>query len=147
KVVVKIEQAECRVTVQTDRGGADFKLDPAVAVDINVVAGDQRAVDARCTPFVDTGWLEADAALQVTDSRHAARRVGERRRGERSECYQGRGPPDPGTVARGHGHAALLKIQWIGPNGHSGPARDKRRSGSTHITARRLNDNLEIPSR
>ena len=75
EVVVEVQQREGAALVETDRRRADVHFGARVAIGVEAVAGDERAVQRDFGPAVVAGRLEADLSAQVTDARDATRRV------------------------------------------------------------------------
>ena len=75
-VVIKIEEIEARLLIQTDRRGADFQRGPGIVVGPQFVAGDQRTIELRFDPVVFTGRNKTHSAVNGRQAGNAGGWVG-----------------------------------------------------------------------
>ncbi len=103
-VVVDVEEGQARAIVHAQHRGADLQLDARVAVGIEAVAADQRAVDHRLAPAVVAAGLEARVAADVAHAGDAAGRIGQRGAGERDQDQRQQRPSHREGRAGSHIH-------------------------------------------
>ena len=75
RALIQIQEGQCRVAVQMDRGVACLQLGAGIFVHPDPVADGHRAVGLGVRPFTRTAGLHGNRSLHIADARHTCRWV------------------------------------------------------------------------
>jgi len=72
RLVIQVQELECRVRVQTQRSRSHMNLRPSTSADPDLIASGKRTVDVGIHPVSHTGWLKRHRTADVTQPSYPA---------------------------------------------------------------------------